>query len=699
MLRSYSTSPSTRPAAAFLVLAALCVPIYATGLDGGFLFDDWVNLPALGRYGPVEDLDALLRYVTSGGADPTGRPVSMLSFLIDARNWPADPAPFKRTNIILHILNGILLYHVLTALGERVAHNPKHAHVAAILAAGIWLLHPLWVSTVLYIVQRHAMLAAFFVLGGLRLWIASDKAFREGQPLAGWWLGMASVGGCGLLAGLSKANGFLLPALLLTLNLSVLRIQDGTLCEPNLASLRRARLVLVNIPSLLVFLGLAVLAFTAQYNFQERPWTVGERLLTQPRVICEYLYYLLVPGIDARGIFADDYRASMGLFAPPVTALAILTLAGLVALAWRQRLHGPAFAAAILFFLGGHAMESGALKLELYFEHRNYLPAAMLFWPLALTLTRPARYRRLGLFAAAGLLVVCAACTLIQAKLWGDPERLAMTWAMDIPDSPRAQANAASFEIRGGRADHAIARLSPLVAAFPDEPQVALNLLTAHCAAGNPEAAIQSAKRAISVHGVRQHLVYQWLTDTLSGDGNCRILDNPTLHELLLAAEQAMAGPAPAPEHRARVHRLRGLYALRDKNCPAALNHFNTNLDVHRRAEYAQTQIGLLATHCGPEAGLGHLHHYLSGAHRGDAPMTRPILRLRDWIIARQGLWEDEWKRLESLLLDDLGSAGAEAETAGPGSALPSTEQQRSDTASCCKQQVGDHSQHPQNGR
>jgi hypothetical protein len=60
---------------------------YHPGLSGGFLFDDYNNLDALGNNGPVASWPVFWRYLTSGTADPLGRPLSLLSFLIDARDW------------------------------------------------------------------------------------------------------------------------------------------------------------------------------------------------------------------------------------------------------------------------------------------------------------------------------------------------------------------------------------------------------------------------------------------------------------------------------------------------------------------------------------------------------------------------------------------------------------------------------------
>src|SRR5690348_1424798 len=106
-----------RATIAFTVMLALLLAAawfsYHPGLAGDFLFDDFGNLPAIGATGPIDHWATFWRYITSGTADPTGRPLTLLSFLLDARDWPASPRPFKITNLLLHILNGALLCTVL----------------------------------------------------------------------------------------------------------------------------------------------------------------------------------------------------------------------------------------------------------------------------------------------------------------------------------------------------------------------------------------------------------------------------------------------------------------------------------------------------------------------------------------------------------------------------------------------------------
>src|ERR1700754_2594324 len=100
------------------ILLGLTWTAYRPGLTGPFLFDDYANLPILGEGGAVTDAASFARYITSGAADPTGRPVALATFLLDAQDWPADPYPFKRSNLILHLLNGALLLVLLRRLGQ-----------------------------------------------------------------------------------------------------------------------------------------------------------------------------------------------------------------------------------------------------------------------------------------------------------------------------------------------------------------------------------------------------------------------------------------------------------------------------------------------------------------------------------------------------------------------------------------------------
>ncbi|MGZ7292848.1 hypothetical protein ACXWQM_09890, partial [Streptococcus pyogenes] len=81
----------------------------------------------------------------------------------------------------------------------------------ALFGTAAWLLHPLFVSTTLYIVQREAMLPATCTLAGLLLWLRGRQQLVKGRLKTGAALSMLGLGGMTFLAVLAKANGALLP--------------------------------------------------------------------------------------------------------------------------------------------------------------------------------------------------------------------------------------------------------------------------------------------------------------------------------------------------------------------------------------------------------------------------------------------------------------------------------------------------------
>lgn len=658
-----------RPAALAPTLLALIVLVtgfaYWPGLAGDFLFDDFANLPALGRYGGVRDLDTLLYYLLSGIADPTGRPVSLLSFLLDARDWPTDPWPLKRTNLLIHLANGALLYSVLVALGRSLSADSRRVRTAALLATALWLLHPLWVSTVLYVIQRQAMLAALFTLCGIRAWIASRDAFLHQRVARGWLLALLAVPLCGVLAGLSKANGLLLPLLLVVLQITVLR--PTTVSTPAATNARRSSLLLAWIPAAALLTWMAWQGLGVGLDGHAgRPWSLGQRLWSQPRALWDYLHHLLVPGLDATGVFADGFQISQNWRKPWTTLPATLALAAFAGLGWATRKRAPVLAAGIGVFLAGHAMESSVIMLEPYFEHRNYLPSLLLFWPLTWLLASPGQYRRWLLAGGVGYALVMLLATAAQARLWADPLLLAQTWAEQNPGSARAQAYAASQESAAGQPRVAERRLDVLLAERPEEPQYAINLLDLRCAMGraSPRDVERAAKAIRMSRGLGLDMTYHWLAAAVlpTSDAACGALPERTLGRLLEAAIDGSKQIADTSiEVQSRAQYLLALQALRAGDCTSTLQGFDRRIDLQPRPEFLQTQVGLLASLCGARPSLAHLQRYLDkGAPVAEA--TTPNLRWRDRQM--QGFWAEHWQEQQTTLQREVNALDAHNEHA-----------------------------------
>jgi tetratricopeptide (TPR) repeat protein len=656
------------PETTFALILGLALLVYWPGLSGGFLFDDFVNLPALGAYGPVDNATAFWRYLTSGNADPTGRPLALLSFLVDARTWPADPWPFKRTNVLLHLFNGALLFLLLKRLGLALARpdrgeDARAARWAAVVGAALWVLHPLLVSTTLYVVQREAMLPATFVLLGLLGYLAGRSRAREGHA-SGVFIAGASIAACTGLGVLSKANGALLPMFAWILE-AILLAPAAPVANPATASRFRAmtRLVLV-LPSLAV---IAWLAYAGAKGFivgtaeAHRPWTLGERLLTEARIVVDYLALLWIPHPYSRGLFNDGYAISTGLLAPPSTLACAVLLAALVALAFAVRRRHAALSAAILFFFAGHLMESSVIPLELYFEHRNYAPALLMFWPLARWLTAPSQPATL--FALRRTLAVAlphllAGLTFYAARLWGNVAEQGLLWAALNPESPRAQAYAAQIEMARGYPAVAEARLRPVLAESPDEIQIALNLVDARCRQGAlAPADLDAAATSLRTTRKLVSLAFDWIDRHVDAAKACSCagLDLAAL-ERLVDAMAANPQVAELAGRRQDVASLRGRIALARGNAQQALAWFDAAFDADPTPEAALHQSALLAASGHADFGILHLDRAARGlgAER-PAPLGMP--RIHAWLLRRQGYWNEEFRKLRSTMLSDAAAA------------------------------------------
>lgn len=666
-----------------LILGWAC---YAPGLHGGFLFDDFANLPALGDSGPIDNGPAFWRYITSGHADPTGRPLSTLSFLLDARDWPADPLPFKRTNLLIHLCNGALLMLLLRRLGRAIlthTHNGAtqtapvetwRIDLAAMLGTAFWLLHPLFVSTTLYIVQREAMLPATFTLVGLLLWLRGRDTIAHGETAAGLTLMTLGLGGCTVLATLCKANGILLPALALVIECTLLK----QVALKRDAIYRRAVHLFAWLPTALIALYLAWQGWRGlMYGISSiRPWTLGQRLLTEPRVLLDYLTLLWLPRPFTAGLFNDQIVASTTLWTPATTLPAICAVLGLLIGSWWTRKRWPAAATATLFYFVGQSLESSTVALELYFEHRNYLPAMLMFWPLALWLcgafplasSKPssrgnagvhpyvsAKSRDVGNVAFAVLLIAgLGAMTHARAQVWGNAKEQALLWAKLNPKSPRAQVNAAEVEMSEGRPGLAIQRLQPLLATYPDQVQLALNLFGAQCLMGSvPNATLDAARTALATTRDPGTLLTTWFTRIIDQTAHspCPELTSNTIDSLLSAA---LINPyfKDTPGRLQDIYYLKGLLTLKKRQPASAERNFNQALELQVRPAIALKQAALLGASGYPQLGLDHLTRYESLRPQESIP-DFGMPRLHAWVLQRQEYWPHELARLHATLEKD----------------------------------------------
>ncbi len=99
------------------------------------------------------------------------RPLQPISYMADYKLWGLNPFGYHLTNLILHILNGLLLYLVVFSLLKN--------NILSFLCSIIYCLHPTHTSVVSYISGRADILASIFFLSSFYLYIKSETVLKN----------------------------------------------------------------------------------------------------------------------------------------------------------------------------------------------------------------------------------------------------------------------------------------------------------------------------------------------------------------------------------------------------------------------------------------------------------------------------------------------------------------------------------------
>ena len=164
------TVPAFRPSRlrwSWAVGLLLVLALYLPGLGGGFVLDDMANLATLEGY-----LQGQLRWqavVFGNESGLLGRPLAMASFVLNAIPAGIAPMPFKLVNLLLHLGCAVLVALLTRAVLASLHVSRERARALSLATSLLWAVLPVHVSTVLYVVQRMALLSSLFSL--LALWL------------------------------------------------------------------------------------------------------------------------------------------------------------------------------------------------------------------------------------------------------------------------------------------------------------------------------------------------------------------------------------------------------------------------------------------------------------------------------------------------------------------------------------------------
>ncbi|MEK8016685.1 MAG: tetratricopeptide repeat protein [Candidatus Parabeggiatoa sp.] len=440
-----------------LLLAIVVALVYGHTLDVPFYLDDFSSIqenPLIYNWqGTWADFWQLW-------ASYQLRTVGYLSFALNYQVHQFQVAGYHLVNILIHFLTGFAVLGFLRGLVRTPTLNPLLSENTKrwlpFVVALIFVLHPLQIQGVTYIVQRLASLAALFYIAAMACFIQArltkKSLFRIG--------GIIATISLALLAFLTKQNTITLFIAILLLELiffhrETIRIK-GTVAILGFGILIGSLvLVLEQNPvfQTQLFEQLPVLEKLDAFTRETTEISRTAYLATQMNVLWEYIGLFLSPAsshidydnnrfITTSFLYAHDnyHIIARILHSEPIWALiGHLLLLGLAVLSLRR---WPLMAYGILFYYLAHAVESSLIPIrDVIFEHRTYLPnlglAILCAWLLVAQLPRwlnkLTRSSLAVLSITVVLVLVLGSATWLRNQMWRDPITL---WQHNVAQSP-----------------------------------------------------------------------------------------------------------------------------------------------------------------------------------------------------------------------------------------------------------------------
>jgi tetratricopeptide (TPR) repeat protein len=403
---------------------------------GTFQFDDFGNVV---RDPATSELAALAARLTTGV-----RPLTRISYFLDAQLFGLEAAGFLATNLALHLATTLLVH----ALARR-----RIGDSAALWAALFFSLQPAHAEVVAYVSGRSTGLMAPLVLAALLLWDRGKRA----AALVGF-----------ALACLAKEVALVFPLLLAAWEL--------TRPAPH-TDARRPLLIASGLALAVGALLLGIARYRTLLGFSLALRSPLENLLANGRAIPAMLSLWVRPW----ALSPDHAFAEHGSLAASLAGLLAIACALTAAYALRKR--APLGALALAWPLLALLPTSSLIaKLDLVTEKPLYLawlgPSLALGAAVGALSARAEspRVRRSALAACVAGLCALAAASAWRASLWRDPVRLWLDATEKAPHASRCWNNLGMAQLTAGRDAEALASFQRAVRLDPASQRALQNL-------------------------------------------------------------------------------------------------------------------------------------------------------------------------------------------------------------------------------
>lgn len=363
------------PYSLLIIILGFTAFLYWSGLFGDYVFDDPANILDNQKIAISSlDLNSLKTAWYSGDAGPLGRPISMLSFALNHYFTGFEPFYFKLTNLFIHLINGLLVFIISLKLFQWLSRQYQtisfeSATYLACLVSLIWIVHPLNLTSVLYVVQRMTSLSALFGLLALAIYCIWRTRTLTGLNTV---VALCAVVLNLLASMLSKESGILFIPLIYWVELIVFQAKNLQFQPIYIKKIKLIHMLWGGV----IVAGLVFLYLLPPYlnpaNFARRDFSLLERLLTESRVIFYYLKMTFYPLLSDLSLYHDDFVISKSMTQPITTLYSLAGLLGISLACIALVKKYPMLLFAWGWYVISQLLESTFISLELIHEHRNY---------------------------------------------------------------------------------------------------------------------------------------------------------------------------------------------------------------------------------------------------------------------------------------------------------------------------------------
>ena len=394
------------------------------------------------------------------------QPLAMISLMLDyaIAGRTDNLVPFHVTSLALHVLNVCLVAVLMYLLFGNVW--------AAAVAALLFGVHPMTVEPIPWVSERKTLLASFFALWSIILYVRYAR--RQRRTL----LVLALV--AYLLAVMSKPTTTVVPLLLLLMDFWPLKRLG-----------KRAFIEKIPFVVVMVVFGIITVISQARTAVVVMPGEYSPARI--PLIVCHniifYLHKILWP-VRLSSHYAMPKHLAVGspMVLAGVIGTCILVPVLLVSLKWTRSV----FTAWSFFFVGIlPTMQIIGFTNVIASDKYAYLPGVGLVMLLAFVLGRMFRAfqdspARIAAVVAVALMVGVAESTACRRYLvrWQDSERLYRYMLALAPEAPSLHLNLGNILLKTERFDEALAHYKKAVAVAPRYTHAHLNLGIALSAAG-----------------------------------------------------------------------------------------------------------------------------------------------------------------------------------------------------------------------